>query len=98
MNDANEPDAYGLLDQGEVHYATPFRDEAERVLRRTEDKDSVIVPLYRSPTLTDAEREAIERGYCSLMGVEDMSAECTRWDAEAAATLRGLLERLGGVE
>jgi hypothetical protein len=45
-------------------------------------------------TLTDAEREAIERGYCSLMGVEDMSAECSRWDAEAAATLRGLLERL----
>jgi len=44
--------------------------------------------------LTDAEREAVERGYCSLMGVEDMSAECTRWDAEAAATLRGLLERL----
>jgi hypothetical protein len=48
------------------------------------------------PTLTDAEREAVERGYCSLMGVEDMSAECSRWDAEAAATLRGLLERLGG--
>lgn len=46
--------------------------------------------------LTDAEREAIERGYCSLMGVEDMSAECTRWDAEAAAVLRGLLERTGG--
>lgn len=46
------------------------------------------------PALTDAEREAVERGYCSLMGVEDMSAECTRWDAEAAATLRALLSRL----
>lgn len=45
------------------------------------------------PMLTDAEREAIERAYCSLIGVEDMSAECSRWDAEAAATLRGLLER-----
>ena len=44
--------------------------------------------------LTDAEREAVERGYCSLMGVEDMSSECSRWDMEAAATLRGLLERL----
>ena len=44
-------------------------------------------------TLTDAEREAVERGYCSLLGVEDMSAECSRWDAEAADTLRGLLER-----
>ena len=48
----SEPDAYGLLDEGEVHYATPFRDEAERVLRRTEDKYSVIVPLYRHPPVT----------------------------------------------
>jgi hypothetical protein len=46
-----------------------------------------------TPKLTDAEREAIERGYCSLMGVQDMSVECTRWDMEAADTLRGLLER-----
>jgi hypothetical protein len=35
-------------------------------------------------TLTDAEREAVERGIGSLDGV----------DAQAVATLRGLLERM----
>lgn len=85
MSDTNEPDAYGLLDEGEVHYATPFRDEAERVLRRTEDKDSVIVPLYRSPTLTDAEREAVE----TCIADDEAMTHHSR-----AATLRGLLERL----
>ena len=58
--------------------------------------DEAVAENATTATLTDAEREAIERGYCSLMGVEDMSAECTRWDAEAAAVLRGLLERTGG--
>ena len=86
MSDTNEPDAYGLLDHGEVHYATPFRDEAERVLRRTEDKDSVIVPLYRSPTLTDAEREAIQ-----FFAVIDSNDEML---GGHAAILRGLLSRL----
>ena len=88
MSDTNEPDAYGLLDEGEVHYATPFRDEAERVLRRTEDKDSVIVPLYRKPTLTDAEREAVER---VSVAYDLLPTDGAR---QIAATLRGLLERL----
>lgn len=57
--------------------------------QRCEDLELELATLR----LTDEEREAIERGYCSLMGVEDMSAECSRWDAEAAATLRGLLDR-----
>jgi hypothetical protein len=87
MSDTNEPDAYGLLDEGEVHYATPFRDEAEKVLRRTEDKDSVIVPLYRQPTLTDAEREAVEWASKKTRLLGDA------YDPERAATMRGLLER-----
>lgn len=82
----SEPDAWGLLDEGEVHYATPFRDEAESVLRRAEDTDSAIVPLYRSPTLTDAERQAVE--WCVEMAV----LHATDCDDEIA-TLRGLLER-----
>lgn len=44
--------------------------------------------------ITDEEREAIERGYYALTGVEDMSVECVRRDAEAADTLRKLLARL----
>jgi hypothetical protein len=45
-------------------------------------------------TLTDAEREAIERGICSLVGVEDVSADAGLMDDAAACTLRELLERL----
>lgn len=44
-------------------------------------------------TLTDDERAAIERGLESLDGVEDMSADASRLDAKAAATLRWLLKR-----
>lgn len=103
MSDTNEPDAYGLLDEGEVHYATPFRDEAERVLRRTEDKDSVIVPLYRSPTLSDAERDALLDAAEVCDSRERRSIEF-RLPQEAehwrclAATLRGLSERLSGTQ
>lgn len=90
----SEPDAYGLLDEGEVHYATPFRDEAERVLRRTEDKDSVIVPLYRSPTLTDAEREAIRR---LLHWVHDRPCSELPVDVETDHSIAcEAFERLGG--
>jgi hypothetical protein len=44
--------------------------------------------------LTDEEREAIERGIDSLVGVEDVSADAGPMDAAAACTLRGLIERL----
>ena len=45
------------------------------------------------PTLTDAEREAVDLAMDSLYGVEDLSdGACARADA-AADTLRGLLER-----
>jgi len=49
------------------------------------------VPLYRSPTLTDAEREAVEES------IEANEAEADLFNCEVAkkhaATLRGLLER-----
>jgi hypothetical protein len=45
-------------------------------------------------TLTDEEREAIERGIDSLVGVEDVSADAGPMDDAAACTLRGLIERL----
>jgi hypothetical protein len=43
--------------------------------------------------LADEEREAIERGIDSLVGVEDMSAEAGTADDAAACTLRELIER-----
>lgn len=59
-----------------------------------------IVPLYRSPTLTDAEREAIER-LCEAtndMIDDDKRAGGCHWqdDAAAVAAARGLLERTKG--
>ena len=44
-------------------------------------------------TLTDAEREAVERAIDAMNGVEDISASWSQREAEAIATLRGLLER-----
>ena len=59
-----------------------------------------VVPLYRQPTLTDAEREAIER-LCEAtndMIDNDKRAGGCFWqdDAAAVAAARGLLARLGG--
>jgi hypothetical protein len=53
-----------------------------------------VEPLYRSPPITDAEREAIERAMCSLAGVEDLSADAVAMDAAAACTLSKLADRL----
>jgi len=47
------------------------------------------VPLYRSPTLTDEEREAIENCIYASVRIGD------DWSDKQAATLRALLERLG---
>ena len=59
-----------------------------------------VVPLYRQPTLTDAEREAVEEA----ADTADVAAEYFAFrdaarsavESRHAATLRGLLERLGG--
>jgi hypothetical protein len=48
-----------------------------------------VEPLYRKPTLTDAEREAIKAGIANCEDITYGGAT----DQEAAATLRGLLER-----
>jgi methylphosphotriester-DNA--protein-cysteine methyltransferase len=51
-------------------------------------------PLRRQQsTLSDAEREAIERAMNTLNGIEDLSPTATANDEMAIATLRRLLER-----
>ena len=60
--------------------------DAERLRQENPSKKWSVVPLYRQPTLADAEREAIE--WCVGMA-ETTATEC---DDELAA-LRGLLER-----
>lgn len=60
--------------------------------------DYVVVPLYRAPTLTDEEREAVEQGQQALL--EDamiagvFNPDLAEADRKFAATLRKLLERL----
>ena len=74
------------------------RDEKEAAESASHFNGNV-VPLYRSPTLTDAEREAISSAayLCeATAGLAHESANATAWST-CAATLRGLLERLGGV-
>ena len=88
MRKDKEPDAYGLLDEGDVWYSTPFRSEAEGVLTRTGNTDSEIVALYRQPTLTAAELKAV-RTAAFAFAQNDDDAEC----AEIASALLGLAER-----
>ena len=87
MSDEAKPFAWAVIGD-DYEYATLLEEHAGAV---AEEEGGMVVPLYRSPTLTDAEREAIYRAsqYLSQNDVfEGM--------AEDAATLRGLLERLGG--
>jgi len=75
-------------------------DSLRLAIRRLADQDATLsvcngnVTVTMDWTLTDAEREAIERGICSLVGVEDLSADAGTMDDAAACTLRELLERL----
>jgi hypothetical protein len=50
-----------------------------------------VVPLYRSPALTDAEREAIEE---AMRQVVESDCIATPHALEVIGTLRGLLERM----
>ncbi len=50
-----------------------------------------VVPLYRSPTLTDAEREAIEKAIGRELDAEWYGGP----EPDRVVVLRGLLERLG---
>ena len=71
---------YGLDPDPEVYWHYP---------RHAAESGRIIVALYRSPTLTDEEREAVEQavGFC----------ECTTSPLPTSrqiATIRGLLERV----
>lgn len=74
-----------------------FRWEAAAIahaLLSNEGAVAAICPLFRQPqpTLTDAEREAVEAAVAEFAGLAD-EHDSSRY-ADRAATLRGLLERL----
>lgn len=92
---ANEPVAWAVMyPNGEFGILAFYRREAED---RATASDRV-VPLYRSPTLTDAEQEAVEvcaqaAANCGGFGGDHTRPAIYKGD-EVAATMRGLLERL----
>jgi hypothetical protein len=90
-----EPVAWAVMDGTKtlVGYHSCSREKAEAWAREYGFPE--VVPLYRSPTLTDVERASMTRAIETLEGVEYMEAFRTENDATAAATLRGLLERMG---
>jgi hypothetical protein len=86
-----------------------FQWEADAIadaLREREGTKSLVLALYRGsrPTLTDEEREAIEWfvGFGADRPSKAVNITRTlmdrRRDGAAAATLRALLERLGGAK
>ena len=100
---AGEPVAWSIQWHGETrpdgYWTYEDKNTAEICLAGCGSK-GVVVPLYRQPTLTDAEREALERICEAADDIidEDKRANGVYWqdDAAAVAVVRGLLERLGG--
>ena len=88
-----EPVAWATLFCGSPLVVSRFKQICDDEARYQGDVATVI-PLYRSPTLTDAEREAVR--YMIAAGKFGQRDEALT--EEHAATLRGLLERLGGGE
>ena len=83
MNKKCEPAAW-LVDGGEYQYVSLFRESADAAAN---EEGGAVTPLYRSPTLTDAERRAV--GYFAALTVSPRQD-----DSSQAAVLRGLLERM----
>jgi len=94
-----EPVAWGVFyGDGKLHSSWDSHAKAEctaLTMRKFDHLGVYVSPLYRSPTLTDEEREAIEYGVLLC----DATAGCANDRAtidgasRAADVLRGLLER-----
>jgi hypothetical protein len=89
MSDTNEPVAWAVTPTGkdgeiDCEFVYPCEATAGDVALGC---NGVVVPLYRSPTLTNEERAAI--GW-AIMECESMP---TTFSRRAADTLRALLER-----
>ena len=92
---AGEPACWAAIDaSGRVVFTESSEKACGSVDPLTQRR---IVPLYRSPTLTVEEREALER-LCEATSesiADDKRADGCHWqgDAAAVAVVRGLLER-----
>jgi hypothetical protein len=84
MSDEKEPVAWHVIGD-DFEYATLLEEHARAV---AEEENGTVTPLYRLPTLTAAEREAVENCIYASERIGD------DWSDKQAATLRGLLERM----
>ena len=89
---AGEPMAWAVtLADGEHIYDVYAIEEEAKAIDEAVTGNHGVIPLYRSPALTDAERIAIEHGIAALLSDEEVFG----WDSTPhAATLRSLRERL----
>jgi hypothetical protein len=87
-----EPVAWVVFadDGSESVYVALLKEQAEAAAA---DYGWNIAPLYRSPALTDAEREAIQVCAAAANNPGEFRPALYRGD-QIAVTLRGLLERL----
>jgi hypothetical protein len=86
----SEPIAWAVLLQGgDRIYDVYAIEEEAKAIDEVVTGNHGIVPLYRSPALTDEEREAIVTALAFLREEADEPGV-----AQDADTLRGLLERL----
>ena len=95
-----EPVAWGVAGSKGLLYATSVSRIDAVDMQSEHECDTHVVPLYRRPpcqdfsqknwTLTDAEREAIDTAAHAAVQLYPLTG------VGLAATLRGLLERLGG--
>ena len=99
-DEVSEPLAWAvLLADGRLYGRYDFQWEARAIadaLLANDGVPAIVEPLYRSPTLTDAEREAIDTAEASLLreSTDIATPQPVRQRlGAAAATLRGLLER-----
>jgi hypothetical protein len=89
----NEPIAWAVLlaNRDRIYDVYAIEEEAKAIDEAVTGNHGV-VRLYRSPTLTDEEREAMERYLSWLQWCED-NRQIGDVGRKDNATLRGLLER-----
>jgi hypothetical protein len=93
-----EPIAWAvLLADGDRIYDVYAIEEEAKAIDEVVTGNHGIVPLYRSPALTDAEREAVDAGADALesLASNDNDGRIRAALMIAANTLRGFLKRTG---
>jgi len=100
QEESQEPVAYAIWHVSERYPSRTAYSVAFKMMRGTGEvhDGKEHIPLYGKPTLTDEEREAVARSIDECVATAGLANDRATIDAadRAAATLRSLLQRLGG--